>query len=103
MVGHVGDQRDGPGPLDRDAQGSLVFGAYTCPSTRFDLGAFRNEPANFVDLFIIDMFNVLYTEGAHAAPGGEPASGAPTWPSSSASARSSTTTASTLIALWRST
>jgi len=99
MVGHIRNQRDSPGPLDRSAQGPLVCGAYASPATRFNFGPVRNEPADFVDFFVIDMCYVFHTESAHAASGGKPASGAPTgsssgWPS---------TTAPTLIALWRST
>jgi len=103
MVGHIRNQRDGPGPLDRSAQGPLVFGAYAGPATRFNFGPVRNEPTDFVDFFVIDMCYVFHTESAHAASGGEPASGTPTGPSSAWSSAWPSTTAPTLIALWRST
>lgn len=61
-VRHEGDQCDVPGSLDRQPQGSLVFGADSGTAARFYLRPVGNKPANAVHVLVVDGFHVVNAE-----------------------------------------
>ena len=78
MVGDEGHHGNLPGPLNRRPKGALVFCADTGAAPRLNLGPLGNEPSDFVDIFVVDVRNVLYAEGANLPPANEAPAGAPT-------------------------
>lgn len=87
MVGDEGNQGEVAGALDGEAQGPLVLGADSGAAARLDFGPVGDEPPDFVDVFVVDEFDVFDAEGADAAAGDEPPAGA----SAGASARPAAT------------
>ena len=51
-----------PGALDSKAQRSLVFCADPRPATGLNLGAVRNEAPDAFNIFVVDIFDVIYAE-----------------------------------------
>jgi hypothetical protein len=108
VVGHERHQRNLPGPLDGGSQGTLMFGADTSSAAGLNLGPFGNKPANFINLFVVNMRDVFCAKGTDLTTTYKPASGATTgssasaaWSSSASAAWSSSASASA-ESLWRS-
>ena len=57
-----------PGSLDRQPQGSLVFGADSGTAPGFYLRPVGNKPANAVDVLVVDRFHVVNAERAYLSP-----------------------------------
>lgn len=57
-----------PGSLNRQPQGSLVFGADSGTAPGFYLRPVRNKPANAVHVLVVDGFHVVNAEGAYLSP-----------------------------------
>jgi hypothetical protein len=98
VVGHERHQRNLPGPLDGGSQGTLMFGADTGSTAGLNLGPFGNKPANFINLFVVNMRDVFCAKGTDLTTTYKPASGATTGSSASAAWSSSASAES----LWRS-
>ena len=71
MVGHERHQSYLPGPLDGAPECPLVFGADTGAAAGFDLSPLRNEPADLIDLFVVDVGDLFHAERANLAPAHE--------------------------------
>jgi hypothetical protein len=52
------------GTLDGGGQATLMLGAHASLSSRLDLIAVGNEPSELVNLFVVDIVNMIDTEGA---------------------------------------
>jgi len=101
VVGHERHQRNLPGPLDGGSQGTLMFGADTGSTAGLNLGPFGNKPANFINLFVVNMRDVFCAKGTDFPTTYKPASGATTGSSAASAAWSSSASASA-ESLWRS-
>jgi hypothetical protein len=66
------NQREMPAPLDRSGQGALVLGAGTCSTPGFDLAALGHIAADTTDVLVVNLFDLVDTEGAHLTPRNEP-------------------------------
>jgi len=66
-----------PGSLDGNCQRTLVLRAYARLASRLDLVLVRDIPGKHIDVFIIDVRNMINTERAHLSPGEVPRSASP--------------------------
>jgi|TARA_B100000809_G_C14933331_1_gene457666 hypothetical protein len=64
MVRAEGHQSQMSGTLDGGGQATLMLGAHASLSSRLDLIAVGNEPSELVNLFVVDIVNMIHTEGA---------------------------------------
>ena len=64
MVRAEGHQSQMSGTLDGAGQATLMLGAHASLSSRLDLKAVGNEPSELVNLFVVDIVNMIHTEGA---------------------------------------
>ena len=59
-----------PGALDSQAEGALVLGANPALAARLNFGPVRYEPAQLLEVLIVNSLDVVHTEGADPPPGG---------------------------------
>ena len=64
MVRAEGQEGQMSGALDGGGQATLMLGAHPSLSSRLDLIAVGNEPSEPVNLFVVDIVNMIHTEGA---------------------------------------
>ena len=64
MVRAEGHQSQMSGTLDGGGQATLMLGAHASLSSRLDLIAVGNEPSDLVTLFVVEIVNIIHTEGA---------------------------------------
>src|SRR6185503_13548626 len=67
LVGHVGDERDLPRPLDRGLQLPLVLGAGPRDPARQDLAALGHERPDQLDVLVVDVVDLVRAELADLA------------------------------------
>lgn len=84
LVRHEWKQRQMPGALNGQPQSPLVFGADARPPAGFYLRPVRNESSDAVHILIIDVFDMVYTEGADSPPRSKAPPATPSEPTSSA-------------------
>jgi hypothetical protein len=77
-----------------------MFGTDTGSAAGLNLGPFGNKPANFINLFVVNMRDVFCAKGTDLTTTYKPASWAAT--GSSASAAWSSSASATAESLWRS-
>ena len=96
VVAAHGHHSQMPRPLDGRSQPTLVFGAYSRLAPRFDLGLVRQVPRQHIDLFVVNILDVVHAEGANLpsciiarSPAAKPATTAAAGSSSGATASGS--------------
>ena len=63
-----------PGALDSQAEGALVLGANSALAARLNFGPVRYEPAQLLEVLIVNSLDVVHAKGADPPPGGVTAS-----------------------------
>src|SRR4051812_33318343 len=66
LLGHVRDERQLPGPRDRDLERALVLGARAGNAARLDLAPLRNERRQQPHVLVVDVIDLLRAELADA-------------------------------------
>ena len=69
-----------PGALDSQAEGALVLGTNPALAARLNFGPVRYEPAQLLEVLIVNSLDVVHAKGADPPPGGVTASGPSTGP-----------------------
>ena len=69
LVHREGQQRDGTSALDGLAQLTLMLGAVAGHTAGQDLAALVDETTQTVDVLVVDVFDLIHTEGAHLTAG----------------------------------
>ena len=85
LVWYEWKQRQMPGTLNGQPQSALVFGADTRPAARFYLRSVRNESPDAIDIFIIDVFDMVHTECTDSPSRSKPPPATSSKPTSAAS------------------
>ena len=62
MVRAEGHQSQMSGTFDGGGQATLMLGTHAGLSSRLDLIAVGNEPSELVNLFVVDIVNMIHTE-----------------------------------------
>ena len=85
LQGHIGQQRQMAGPLDRGGENSLMLGAHSRPPSRLYLGALGQVAAQALYIFIVNRLDMIDTKRAYPPARGVSAPGpaASAWPGAS--------------------
>lgn len=69
MVWTEGQQSQKPGPFDCRGETPLMLGADSSFASGLHLVPVRHVPSQFIDLFVVDKFYVLYAKRTQFSPG----------------------------------
>ena len=69
LIHSEGQQRDGTGALDGLTQLTLMLSAVAAHTTGQDLAALVDEATQTVDVLVIDVFDLIHSEGADLPTG----------------------------------
>ena len=94
-MGNERNQRNMPGPLNRDPKGPLVLRAHAGPSAGFNLRPVGDETPNLLDVLVVNQLDVFNTKRADTPPWHKSAPGPParatSWPGPAVASAGSTT------------